>query len=309
MKKVTILIPCYNEEASLPILYQQLTATINAISAYSWEILFVDDGSGDTTLDVIKRLRAEDPRVCFISLSRNFGKERAMLAGIDHARGDAMIIMDADLQHPPHLISEFIAYWEQGFDDVYARRRARSKESFVRRKLTKAYYSILERSTKYTVLTNVGDFRLLDRKCIESIRQLRETQRYTKGMFCWIGFRKKEVAYDQPERVAGKSSWNLLQLVNLAIDGLTSHTTMPLRISTILGLLCSVGAILYMLYVFIKTLLFGDPVQGFPTLVIIILFLGGLQLFSLGIIGEYLGKIFYETKHRPVYLINEKEGI
>lgn len=309
MKKVTILIPCYNEEASLPILYQQLTATINAISAYSWEILFVDDGSGDATLDVIKRLRAEDPRVCFISLSRNFGKERAMLAGIDHARGDAMIIMDADLQHPPHLISEFIAYWEQGFDDVYARRRARSKESFVRRKLTQAYYSILERSTKYTVLTNVGDFRLLDRKCIESIRQLRETQRYTKGMFCWIGFRKKEVAYDQPERVAGKSSWNLLQLVNLAIDGLTSHTTMPLRISTILGLLCSVGAILYMLYVFIKTLLFGDPVQGFPTLVIIILFLGGLQLFSLGIIGEYLGKIFYETKHRPVYLINEKEGI
>lgn len=217
--------------------------------------------------------------------------------------------MDADLQHPVEVIPQMLSEWEKGYDDVYARRTDRGKESWLRRKLSMAYYRLLQKLAKIDILPNVGDFRLLDRKCIDALRQLRESERYTKGLYCWIGFRKKEISFRQGDRRAGKSSFNYHKLLNLAIEGITSYTTAPLRISTVMGLIVSAVAFIYMIYVLLKTLLVGEPVHGFPTLIIVILFLGGIQLVSIGIIGEYLGRIFNETKHRPVYLIREKEGI
>lgn len=308
-KKVTILVPCHNEEASLPLLYDELRRLMDSQTGYAWQVLMIDDGSSDGTLRLMRSLRQTDDRVCYVSLSRNFGKESAMLAGFDNAGGDCLVIIDADLQHPPLLIPDMLRLWEEGYEDVYARRVTRGREPWWRRRLSLVYYKLLQRVTDVEILENVGDFRLLDRKCVEALRTMRETQRYTKGMFCWMGFRKKEITFEQRDRAAGKSSWNLFKLFNLAVEGITSFTVAPLRISTMLGLAVSLAAIAYSIYFFFKTLVYGDPVQGFPTLIIVILFLGGMQLFSLGIIGEYLGRIFNEAKHRPVYIITEKEGV
>ena len=307
-KKVTILIPCYNEEASLPALHSALMSMMDQNDGYDWEILMINDGSKDHTLSMIKEFRRSDHRFAYVDLSRNFGKEAAMLAGFDYAKGDCMVIMDADLQHPPSLIPEMLKYWEDGFEDVYAKRINRGKETWMRKQLSLLYYKMLQHTTRVEILQNVGDFRLLDRKCIDVLKQMRETERYTKGMFCWIGFKKKEIQFEQGDRVAGKSSWSFGKLFNLAIEGITSFTTAPLRISTLLGFVVSVFALLYMIYILAKTLIWGEPVQGFPTLMIAILFLGGVQLISLGIIGEYIGRIFNETKNRPVYIVNEYEG-
>lgn len=309
MKKVSVLVPCYNEEKSLPILYEELLKIMNMAPEYEWEILMVNDGSHDLTLNVIKQLRSQDNRVCFIDLSRNFGKENAMLAGFDHVTGDCMIIMDADMQDPPSLIPEMIEWWEKGYEDVYAKRDNRGKESWLRKRLSLLYYSILQKTTRFDVLQNVGDFRLLDRKCINELRNLRESERYTKGMFSWIGFKKKELLFNREDRAFGASSFNLVKLTNLAVEGITSFTVAPLRFSTFLGFAVSIFAFVYMCFVLVKALLFGDPVQGYPTMMTVILFLGGVQLLSLGIIGEYLGRVFYETKKRPVYIIEEKEGV
>ena len=309
MKKVTILIPCYNEEASLPALYEALLELMSAQTAYAWEVLMVNDGSLDHTIDIIRNLREKDSRICYVDLSRNFGKENAMLAGFDYATGDCMVIMDADLQHPPHVIPEMLKYWEEGFEDVYAKRITRGKESWLRKRLSLFYYHMLQRTTRVEILENVGDFRLLDRKCIDALKQLRETERYTKGMYCWVGFRKKEVLFEQGDRLAGQSSFGFMSLMSLAMEGITSFTTAPLRIATILGLIVSVVAFSFMVYVLVTTLIWGDPVQGYPTLITVILFLGGVQLLSLGIIGEYLGRIFHETKGRPVYIAREVAGV
>ena len=291
MKKVSVLVPCYNEEKSLPILYEELLKIMNMAPEYEWEILMVNDGSHDLTLNVIKQLRSQDNRVCFIDLSRNFGKENAMLAGFDHVTGDCMIIMDAEMQDPPSLIPEMIEWWEKGYEDVYAKRDNRGKESWLRKRLSLLYYSILQKTTRFDVLQNVGDFRLLDRKCINELRNLRESERYTKGMFSWIGFKKKELLFNREDRAFGASSFNLLKLTNLAVEGITSFTIAPLRFSTFLGFAVSIFAFVYMCFVLVKALLFGDPVQGYPTMMTVILFLGGVQLLSLGIIGEYLGTI------------------
>ena len=309
MKKVTILIPCYNEEASLPALYEALQQLMDQQTAYEWEVLMVNDGSGDHTIEVIRELRAKDCRICYLDLSRNFGKENAMLAGFDYASGDCMVIMDADLQHPPYVIPEMLKYWEEGYEDVYAKRITRGKESWLRKRMTLLYYHLLQKTTRVEILENVGDFRLLDRKCINALRQLRESQRYTKGMYCWIGFRKHEILFEQGDRVAGQSSFGFMRLLSLAMDGITSFTTAPLRIATLLGLIVSIVAFLFMVYVLVTTLIWGDPVQGYPTLMTVILFLGGVQLLSLGIIGEYLGRIFHETKGRPVYIVREVAGV
>lgn len=307
MKKVTILIPCYNEEASLPKMAEALTSLMQQQNQYQWEVLLINDGSKDHTLDYIKAINSRDSRFGYISLSRNFGKEAAMLAGFDRASGDCVVIMDADLQHPPTTIPEMLKEWEAGYEDVYARRTDRGKEPWLRRKLTLLYYWILQKISRVDVLQNVGDFRLLDRKCIEALRELRETQRYTKGMYCWIGFKKKEIDFVQGDRLSGKSSFNFWQLLRLSLEGITSFTTLPLRIATVLGLLCSLCAFCYMVYILVCTMLYGDPVAGYPTLMVIILFLGGAQLLSLGIIGEYLGRIFHESKHRPVYIVSEEK--
>lgn len=305
MKTITILIPCYNEEQSLPYLHQALQNLMQENNLYEWQILFIDDGSKDKTLSILKELAAGDPRYTYVSLSRNFGKENAMLAGFDYAKGDCMVIMDADLQHPPQLIPEMLKYWEEGYQDVYAKRKDRNTDSWLRKRLSNWYYQILQKTTRVDVLQNVGDFRLLDRKCIDALKELRESERYTKGMYSWIGFKKKEILFEPAERVAGESTFSYGRLLSLAMEGFTSFSTAPLKISTIIGIIVSLLSFILMFVFLFKALIYGDPVQGFPTLITVILFLGGIQLLSLGIIGEYLGRIFIETKNRPVYLIKE----
>ena len=309
MKKISILIPCYNEEKTLPLLYPELVKLMEGLPNYEWEIMFVNDGSGDNTLQLLQQLRQQDKRINYVDLSRNFGKEVAMLAGFDYVTGDCMVIVDADLQDPPALIPEMIKYWEEGYEDVYAKRRSRGKESWLRKWLSIRFYKLLQRTTRFDILPNVGDFRLLDRRCINALRRMRESERYTKGMFCWIGFNKKEVEFDRGDRVAGHSSWGYKQLFSLAIDGITSFTSAPLRISTFVGFIVSMLAFIYMIYVFIKALIWGDPVQGYPSMVILMLFLGGIQLLSLGIIGEYIGRIYNETKNRPDYIVRGFNGV
>ena len=307
-KKISILVPCYNEEKSLPLLYKALQKVADENTSYEWEFLFVNDGSRDNTLSVLEHMHAKDPRCCYVDLSRNYGKEAAMLAGFDYAIGDAVVIMDADLQHPPHVIPQMIAKWEDGYDDVYAQRITRGKESYLRKHLSLTYYKLLTKSSRIDVLPNVGDFRLLDRQCIEALKMLREQGRYTKGMYCYIGFKKTAVEFETQERVAGESSMSYRNLVRLAMEGIMSYTTAPLRFASLIGLLVSLIAFVYGLWILTKTLIWGDPVAGFPTLMVVILFLGGVQLLSLGIIGEYLGRVYNETKNRPVYFARTYNG-
>lgn len=304
-KKISVLVPAYNEEASLPLLYPELKNTMDEQDGYIWEILFVDDGSKDNTLSLLRELRRQDERINYISLSRNFGKENAMLAGFDYVTGDCMVIMDADLQDPPSLIPQMLQYWEEGYQDVYAKRADRGSESWLRKQFSLLFYKILDTTTRFEILQNVGDFRLLDRKCIEALRQLRESERYTKGMFCWIGYKKKEIVFDRQDRIAGKSNWNFWSLFNLAIEGITSFTTSPLRLASFVGAITAFGAFCFIIFYIGKTLLYGDPVQGFTTLISVMLFLGGIQLLCIGLLGEYIGRIFNETKNRPVYLVDE----
>lgn len=305
MKKVSLLIPAYNEEETLGLLYNELNRVMDEIPGYEFEILFVNDGSGDNTLAILRNLRKMDSRVNYISFSRNFGKETAMAAGFDYVSGDAVVILDADLQDPPELIKEMLLYWEEGYDDVYAKRRTREGETWFKKYTSSAFYKLLQTMTKIPIQEDTGDFRLLDRRAVESLRKLREKQRYTKGMFSWIGFNKKEILFDRKPRAAGETKWNYLKLFNLALEGVTSFTTFPLRISTILGSVVSIFSIVYMFVVLIKSLIWKDPVKGYPSMMVIILFLGGVQLISLGIIGEYIGRIFNETKYRPLYIIDE----
>lgn len=306
-KKVTILVPCYNEEKTLPLFYFELNSKLGGvnISMYDWEILFVNDGSKDDTLNIIRKMRDTDKRISYVNLSRNFGKENAMLAGFDYATGDAVIIMDADLQDPPSLIPKMIELWEEGYQDIYAKRADRGKESWFRKKCSLLFYRILDSTTKFDILQNVGDFRLLDRSCINALKRLREKERYSKGLFCWIGYKKKEILFNRGDRVAGESSWSFWGLLNLAIEGITSFTTAPLRLATISGFIIAFISFLYGLYFISKTLLFGEPVQGFTTTIVVVLFLGGIQLLAIGILGEYIGRIFTETKNRPVYIASE----
>jgi len=308
MKTITIIIPCYNEAQSLPLLYTELRKLSVSESGYNWEFLFINDGSRDTTIEELEKLHAQDKRCNYVDLSRNYGKEVALLAGFDYATGDCAVIMDADLQHPPHVVHEMLRKWEQGYDDVYARRKSRGKESWLRKRLSLAYYRLLSKSTRIDVLPNVGDFRLLDCRCIDALRQLREQSRYTKGMYCYIGFKKTFVEFETQDRVAGQSSMSYSVLIRLALEGLTAYTTSPLQWATGIGIIVSLISFLYALWVIVKTIVWGEPVAGFPTLMIAILFLGGVQLLSLGIIGEYLGRVFNETKNRPVYFVQSFNG-
>ena len=303
-KLVTILIPAYNEEAVLPLLYDRLLKLIDGLPQYNFELLFVNDGSKDRTLELIQEMRKHDPRVCYVNLSRNYGKETAMIAGFDYVNGDCMINIDADLQDPPELISEMLKYWEEGYDDVYAKRKSRKGESFLKKFTSWGYYRVLQSMTNIEIQKDTGDFRLLDRRCVEAIKQMRESQRYTKGLYSWIGYKKKEILYDRDPRAAGKTKWNYRKLANLSIDGITSFTTAPLRWAALIGILVSLLGFIYMMVIIIKTLIYGIDVPGYASMMVVILFLGGLQLIFLGVIGEYLGRAFYETKHRPLYFID-----
>lgn len=303
-KLVTILIPAYNEEAVLPLLYDRLLKLMDGLPQYNFELLFVNDGSKDRTLELIQEMRKHDPRVCYVNLSRNYGKETAMIAGFDYVNGDCMINIDADLQDPPELIPEMLKYWEEGYDDVYAKRKSRKGESFLKKFTSWGYYRVLQSMTNIEIQKDTGDFRLLDRRCVEAIKQMRESQRYTKGLYSWIGYKKKEILYDRDPRAAGKTKWNYKKLANLSIDGITSFTTAPLRWAALIGILVSLLGFIYMMVIIIKTLIYGIDVPGYASMMVVILFLGGLQLIFLGVIGEYLGRAFYETKHRPLYFID-----
>ena len=302
-KTITILLPAYNEEACFDHLQKCMDQVLKDNPAYNWEFLLVNDGSTDTTLDKMIALHHKDPQHwSYIDLSRNYGKEVAMMAGFDYAKGDAVIIMDADMQHPVSAIPEMIKGWEEGYDDVYAQRRS-SRESWFKKKTSQWYYAMLQRLTRVPIQKNTGDFRLLDRTCIEALRKMRESERNTKGLYSWIGFKKKGIYYDQLERQQGTSKWRISQLVNLAINGMTSYTVAPLRIAMYLGIGVSFIAFIYLVYILITTLLYGDPVAGYPTIMVTILFLGGIQLLTIGVLGEYLGRIFNETKNRPGYFV------
>lgn len=300
--------PSYNEETSFATLKNCMYKVITDNPGYDWEFLLVNDGSTDSTLKHIIELHESDPlHWNYLDLSRNYGKEVAMMAGLDYATGDAAIIMDTDMQHPISVIPEMLRYWEEGFEDIYAQRKE-SKETWIKKNTSKVYYRILQKLTRVPIQRDTGDFRLLDRRCIEAIKKLRETERNTKGLFSWIGFKKIGIKYEQLERSAGETKWSYAQLFNLALNGLTSYTVAPLRLSAILGICISIVAFLYLVFIIIRTTLYGEPVSGFPTIMVTILFLGGIQLISLGIIGEYLGKVFNETKNRPTYFIESYNG-
>ncbi|UOQ87043.1 glycosyltransferase family 2 protein [Gracilibacillus salinarum] len=304
-KLITIMVPTYNEDQVIEQFYDRINDVTNGINNYEFELLFVNDGSEDSTLSIIKKLRNTDNRVSYVDLSRNFGKEIAMLAGFDYAKGEAVIIIDADLQDPPELITDMIHYWEQGYDDVYAKRSDRQGETWLKKWTSKNFYKVLKKTSSIPIQEDTGDFRLLDQRCVNALRKLRESQRYTKGLFSWLGFKKKEILFNRDPRAGGETKWNYPKLINLAIEGITSFTTYPLKLSSYLGVIISLGAFIYMLFVIFKTIVFGESVTGYPSLMSVILFLGGIQLLSLGVIGEYLGRIFNETKKRPVYLVQE----
>jgi glycosyltransferase involved in cell wall biosynthesis len=306
-KLVTVLIPTYNEAAVLPELFRRLEKLAANSSKYRWQFLFVNDGSRDNSLELIKQQAKLDKTIHYIDLSRNYGKEIALIAGIDNVNSDALVIIDADLQDPPELIPQMIKLWEQGHDDVYARRHSRAGESWLKKITSWGYYRVLARSTSVPIQRDTGDFRLLDKKCIEALKQIRETNRYNRALFSWIGYNKKEIVYDRDPRAAGRSRYNYRKLANLAIDGITSSTTAPLRLSTLIGFLISIGTIIYIIVIIFQTIFNINYQPGYPSMMAVILFLGGVQLLSIGIIGEYVGRIFLETKNRPLYFIQDKK--
>lgn len=307
MKKVTILIPAYNEAASLPALLEAVGALRRDIAAkhpdIAIELLAVNDGSSDDTREVLDELSGRYPFLSYINLSRNFGKEAALLAGMDAFDGECLIMMDADLQHPVSVIPQMIDSWLEGYDDVYGRRLDRGKESWVRKKISATYYTLLQKTTPFDIMPNVGDFRLLDRRCVAALRSMRETQRNTKALSAWIGFRKKGVGYTTADRANGRSRYSVSKLFNLAITGFTGFTTAPLRIASIAGVVVSLFAFIYLVVTLFKTLFWGEAVKGYPSLMIVILFLGGIQLLMIGLLGEYIATILNEVKQRPPYII------
>lgn len=305
MKKVTVLIPAYNEEAVIEQMYEKLKKVCAAITNYRFEFLFINDGSQDRTLELIKEYKVRDSRVRYVDLSRNFGKEIAMIAGFDYARGDAVIIIDADLQQPPEIFSEMLHWWEEGYDDVYAVRKKQEGENWFKKWASKKYFQLIQKLANEKVYPQAGDFRLLDKRCIQALSSLREHERYTKGMFGWIGFKKKEIAYVAEPRAGGETKWRFADLLNLALNGITTYSTVPLKVWSIIGIVISFVAFSYLVFEVGKTILFGTQVAGYPSLLAAILLLGGIQLISLGVIGEYLGRVFIETKNRPLYFIQE----
>ena len=308
MKKISIIIPAYNEQDSLPFLFERLNNLTNQLKDYEFEILFVNDGSKDKTLEIIKEQRKVDNKISYVSFSRNFGKEIALMAGLDYATGDAIIFMDADLQDPPELIVELVKYWEEGYDDVYAKRRTRKGETFLKKFTSKMYYKVLQKVAGMEIQKDTGDFRLLDRRCANALKKLRESQRCTKSMFSWIGYKKKEVLFDREPRVAGRTKYNYKKLIDLAIDGITSFTTSPLRLATYISIPTFALLAGYFIYVIAKCFVVHQAIQAYQAIILLILFFSGVQIILFGIMGEYLGRIFVETKNRPLYFVDEYNG-
>jgi glycosyltransferase involved in cell wall biosynthesis len=300
----SIVVPAFNEERNLPLLHARIAAVMQTLGE-PWELVFVNDGSRDRSLPVMRSLRHCDRHIAIVNLSRNFGKEIATTAGLDHARGKAVIVVDADLQDPPEVIPEMVAAWRRGFDTVYAQRCRRHGETWLKRTSAAVFYRVLRRSTSVPIPADTGDFRLISRRVLTALSGLRERHRFMKGLFAWVGFPSCAISYDRQPRHAGETAWTYWKLWNLAVEGITSFTTMPLRAATYLGLLVGLGSTIFLLQLLVRTLVFGNEVPGYPSLMAVVLFLGAAQLVTLGIIGEYLGRVFDEVKQRPLYLVEQ----
>jgi glycosyltransferase involved in cell wall biosynthesis len=301
---LSVVVPAYNEQEVLEAFHARLVPVMDAIGQ-PWEVVFVNDGSRDATLDIMLRLQAADPRVAVVNLSRNFGKEIALTAGLDHAAASAaVVVIDADLQDPPEVIPDLVAAWRRGFDVAYAQRRVREGETWMKRATASAFYRLMQRvGGKVQLPPNTGDFRLMSRRALDALLSLREQHRFMKGLFAWVGFPSVPVLYDRAPRAAGTTKWNYWKLWNFSLEGITSFTLGPLKVATYLGLATAVFASGYGALIVFRTLVWGNPVAGYPSLMAVVLFLGGVQLMTLGIIGEYLGRVFNETKGRPLYVL------
>jgi glycosyltransferase involved in cell wall biosynthesis len=303
-QSLSVVVPVYNEEAVLPEFHRRLAAVLDALAAdFAAEIVYVNDGSGDASMRWLVEVHESDARVTIVDLSRNFGKEIATSAGLDHAKGDAVIVIDADLQDPPELIPDMLRAWRAGSDVVQMRRASRAGESWLKQATARAFYRTIGRISDIEIPADVGDFRLLSRRAVAALLRCRERSRFMKGLYAWIGFPTVEIAYDRDGRFAGESKWSYWRLWNLALEGITSFSVGPLKVASYVGFATALVAFSYGAFIIGKTLLYGDPVRGYPTLIVVVLFLGGLQLMALGIIGEYLARVFMDVKARPLYLV------
>lgn len=305
--RLTVVIAAYNEADSLPLVQPRIAAALDRLrrdQQVEGRVLYIDDGSRDGTWALLQAIAAADPRVSLLRLSRNFGKEAALTAGLDRVDEGAALILDADGQDPPELIPDFVARWREGYDDVYGKRIEREGEGWIKRATAHAFYRVIGHLSKTPIPADTGDFRLLSPRALDALKQLRERHRFMKGLFGWVGFRRIALPYHREPRRAGSSKFNLWRLWNFALEGITSFSTAPLRLATYLGLVTAFMAFLFSAKIVIKALLWGDPVAGWPTMMSVILFLGGVQLIALGMIGEYLGRLYEESKQRPLYLVD-----
>jgi glycosyltransferase involved in cell wall biosynthesis len=305
--EISIVIPLYNESESIEHLFARLTPVLVGLNL-NYEIICVNDGSQDDTIKRLIELNQQDPTIKIVSLSRNFGKEIALTAGIDYASGAAVIPIDADLQDPPELIEKLIAKWREGYDVVYATRRSRQGDTWLKRISAMAFYQTIGRMSHVPIPANTGDFRLLDRRVVEAIKKLPERTRFMKGLFAWVGYKQTSVLFDRQPRHRGQTTWNYWKLWNFALDGIISFSFLPLKIWSYVGVTISVVSLLYALMLVIRTLIFGVDVPGYASLMVAILFLGGIQLITLGVLGEYLGRVYEEVKGRPLYFVREEYG-
>lgn len=305
---LSVVVPCYNEDEVLDTFWARTSGVLAGITD-RFEVIFIDDGSRDRTVERILDLHGRDPRAKLISLSRNFGKEIAMTAGLDFASGEGVVVIDADLQDPPELIVQMVARWREGYDVVYATRVEREGESFIKKSTARAFYWVIGRLSRVTIPANTGDFRLMSERSVDALRRLREQHRFMKGLFSWIGFRQISIPYRREPRHAGKTKWNYWKLWNFAIEGITSFTLGPLQVSTYFGAIMACFAFIYAAFLIVRTFMLGIDVPGYASIMVTVLFFSGIQLITLGVIGEYLGRMFNETKQRPLYLVQNMVGV
>lgn len=305
--ELSVVVPLYNEELNIDYLFERLVTVLSRLNM-KYEIICVNDGSNDNTLERLIEYHHQNPEIKVVNLSRNYGKEIALSAGLDYANGNAVVPIDADLQDPPELIAELVEKWREGYDVVYATRRSREGESWVKRFTANVFYRTLDSISSVPIPRDTGDFRLLDRRVVDALKQMPERNRFMKGLFAWVGFKQTSVLYDRPSRYKGETTWNYWQLWNLAIDGFTSFSFIPLKVWSYIGLLVAMPSFFYATFLVIRTLIFGVDFPGYASIMVAILFLGGVQLVSLGIIGEYIGRVYEEVKRRPLYLVRESYG-